>query len=100
LAELGQPIGRSKAGHLWRAACTEAEVADICLHDLRHYFASARISAAWSPKAVQAALGHGKLSETLDTYTHLWPSDDDRTRNAIDDALRSSSSHGASAKAE
>jgi integrase len=98
--DLGQPLGRSKAGHLWRAACKKADVDDIRLHDLRHYFASALISAGCSVKAVQSALGHAKASETLDTYTHLWPSDDDRTRNAIDDAMRASASEGASAQAE
>ena len=86
--ELGQPLGRSKAGHLWRTACTKAGVADVRLHDLRHYFASALISAGCSVKAVQSALGHATASETLNTYTHLWPSDDDRTRNAIDLALK------------
>jgi len=34
-------------------------------------------------KAVQGFLGHATGAETLDTYGHLWPSDDDAIRAAI-----------------
>ena len=33
---------------------------------------------------VQVALGHDQPSTKLETYSHLWPSDDDRLREAID----------------
>jgi hypothetical protein len=36
---------------------------------------------------VQHFLGHKNASETLDTYAHLWPADEDRIRAAIDAAL-------------
>ena len=38
-------------------------------------------------KVVQARLGHASASETLDTYSHLWPDSDDRTRTAVDAVL-------------
>jgi len=38
-------------------------------------------------KPVQARLGHASAVETLDTYSHLWPESDDRTRKAIDAVL-------------
>lgn len=31
---------------------------------------------------VQRALGHAQATTTLTTYSHLWPTADDRTRNA------------------
>ena len=31
-----------------------------------------------------ACFGHASAVETLDTYSHLWPDSDDRTRDAID----------------
>ena len=31
---------------------------------------------------VQRALGHAKATTTLNTYSHLWPSAEDRTRSA------------------
>ncbi|HEV8206068.1 MAG TPA: site-specific integrase, partial [Acidimicrobiia bacterium] len=36
---------------------------------------------------VQARLGHASAAETLDTYSHLWPDSEDRTRRAIDTVL-------------
>ena len=30
-------------------------------------------------KAVQTFLGHATAMETLDTYGHLWPDDDERS---------------------
>ena len=38
-------------------------------------------------KTVQARLGHASAAETLDTYSHLWPDSEDRTRTAVDDVL-------------
>jgi integrase len=55
------------------------------LHCLRHFYASLLIRAGLSVKAVQARLGHATAGETLDTYSHLWPDDDDRTRAAVAD---------------
>jgi integrase len=54
---------------------------------LRHYYASLLIRHGESVKVVQARLGHASASETLDTYSHLWPDSEDRTRAAIDDVL-------------
>jgi hypothetical protein len=35
------------------------------------------------------ALGHEPATTTLNTYAHLWPSDSDRTRDALDTFLTS-----------
>ncbi len=59
-------------------------------HDLRHYYASLLIRHGESVKTVQRRLGHATAAETLDTYAHLWPDSDDRTREAVDVALRPS----------
>ena len=40
-----------------------------------------------SVKVVQSPLGHKNASETLDTYSHLRPDNEDRTRAAVDDVL-------------
>jgi integrase len=40
-----------------------------------------------SVKVVQARLGHASAAETLDTYSHLWPDSEDRTRLAVDEVL-------------
>jgi hypothetical protein len=36
---------------------------------------------------VQSRLGHASAEETLNTYSHLWPDSEDRTRAAIDAVL-------------
>jgi len=36
---------------------------------------------------VQSFLGHATAAETLDTYGHLWPDDEDRLRAGIDSVL-------------
>jgi integrase len=59
----------------------------IRYHDLRHAFASMLVSAGCSVKAVSAALGHSSAATTLNLYSHLWPGDEDRIRDAVDLAL-------------
>ena len=53
-------------------------------HAIRHYYASLLIRHGESVKVVQSRLGHASAKETLDTYGHLWPDSDDRTRQAVD----------------
>jgi len=83
---LGNPITRSWFGHsIWRPAREGAGLPTTTrFHDLRHHYASLLIAHGESVKTVQARLGHASASETLDTYSHLWPDSDDKTREAID----------------
>ncbi|MET7465707.1 tyrosine-type recombinase/integrase [Nonomuraea sp. NPDC005501] len=53
-------------------------------HDVRHYYASTLIAANLNPKSIQRRLGHATVSETFDTYRHLFPGDEDLGRGAID----------------
>lgn len=78
----GQPLHQNSVGYQWRRACRRADVQGFTLHDLRHYFASGLIAAGCDVVTVQRALGHSKPSITLDTYSHLWPTAEDRTRAA------------------
>jgi integrase len=45
----------------------------MSVHDLRHVAATNAIAAGADVKLVQHMLGHKDASETLNTYTHLWP---------------------------
>ena len=84
----GKPITRSVFGHKWRAAVKAAGLpAGTGFHALRHYYASLLIRHWESVKTVQSRLGHASAVETLDTYSHLWPDSDDRTRDSIDSVL-------------
>lgn len=56
-------------------------------HSLRHFYASALIRGGLSVTAVSKALGHANAAQTLNVYAHLWPDDEDRTRQALDELL-------------
>ncbi len=80
----GPPVSRSQWSDAYRAACAEVGVEGRTrTHDLRHVAASSLIASSLSVAAVQAVLGHASAGETLDVYTHFWPRDEERTREAI-----------------
>ncbi len=86
--ELGDPIRRTAfSERIWRPALKRAGLSGVTMHGLRHFYASLLIRHGESVKTVQARLGHASAAETLDTYSHLWPDSDDRTRAAVDSLL-------------
>jgi integrase len=86
--ELGDPIRRTAfSERIWRPALKRAGLSGVTMHGLRHFYASLLIRHGESVKTVQARLGHASAAETLDTYSHLWPDSDDRTRAAVDSVL-------------
>lgn len=88
----GEPYRRNRWAEIWARAIGSAGLPKgTRFHLLRHTYASLLIRAGCSVKVVQARLGHATAQETLETYAHLWPDDDDRTRAAVDEALRARS---------
>jgi integrase len=77
-----QPPHQNTVGHRWRTATTAAGVSGLRLQDLRHFYASGLIASGCDVVTVQRALGHSSATTTLSTYSHLWPSAEDRTRAA------------------
>jgi integrase len=45
-------------------------------HSLRHFAVSCWIEAGLAPKTVQTFVGHATLQMTMDTYGHMFPSED------------------------
>ncbi len=78
----GIPPHQNTVGYRWRTTLSRAGVQGVRLHDLRHFFASSLIASGCDVVAVQRALGHTKSTTTLTTYAHLWPSAEDRVRDA------------------
>ena len=76
------PPHQNTVGYWWRKALRDAGLSGIRLHDLRHFYASGLIASGCDVVTVQRALGHAKPTTTLETYSHLWPSAEDRTRAA------------------
>lgn len=82
-----QPAHRTTVAHAWHQAKLKAGVDGFRLHDLRHFYASGLIAAGCDISTVQHALGHSSPTVTLNTYTHLWPKAEDRTRAAAQGLL-------------
>lgn len=61
----------------------------VCFHVLRHTYASLLIQAGTHLTVIRDRMGHGSIKITADTYGHLYPTEDDRTRSAIDAAFGS-----------
>jgi integrase len=83
----GGPLGYRAWTAVW-ARAGEVTSLDMDTHALRHFYASALIAGGASVKVVQARLGHASAVVTLNTYGHLWPGDDDLTRDVMDAAFR------------
>lgn len=80
----GRPLLRQRWAESWGSAVRRAGLpAGVRTHDLRHVCASALIAGGLSVVAVQSVLGHASAAETLGVYSHLWPSDSERTREAL-----------------
>lgn len=86
--EGGQAVARHSWADIWQPVAAAAGLPPRTgLHALRHLYASLLIRHGESVKTVQRRLGHSSAAVTLDTYTHLWPDSDDRTRDAVELAL-------------
>jgi len=94
-----QPLRRNTLGDSWNRIRTKLDLPPAARgwHSLRHTYASWLIEAGLSVVAVQARLGHASATETLEVYSHLWPSSDDDTRTAIERRLHKSAEAAAKA---
>ena len=61
--------------------------------DLRHTYATMLISEGAHPRVVMERLGHSSISVTMDTYGHLFPTEDRATIDALEKAFRDASSN-------
>jgi integrase len=60
-------------------------------HDLRHTYATLLISEGAHPRVVMERMGHSSIQITMNTYGHLFPSEDEATINGLDRAFRQAS---------
>jgi len=81
-------VRRSSFNECWRGAVKDAGLPKgTRFHDLRHFYASGLIKANLNPKVIQLRLGHATITETMDTYGHLFPEDEDIGRGAIESMI-------------
>ena len=72
-----KPLADSSIGRVQDEACKQAEVKKIRLYDFRHSHASLLLSSGASVVAVAKRLGHSNIEQTLNTYAHMMPKEDD-----------------------
>jgi integrase len=72
----------------WIPAVTEAGLAPLRPHDLRHTAVALWIAQGANPKQVAARAGHTSVAFTLDRYGHLFPEADDALMTSLDAAHR------------
>lgn len=71
------------AARIWNPLQREAGLIDEAgkplfhIHTMRHFAASNWIELGFTPKRLQALLGHSSIQMTYDKYGHLFPSDED-----------------------
>lgn len=83
----GDPPHQNSVGYWWRKTRAAVGLEHVDFHDLRHFYASGLIAQGCDVVTVQKALGHAKPTTTLNIYAHLWPTAEDRTRQAADSLM-------------
>lgn len=69
--EFGKHLDSSNVRKKLKKILENIGLPDRRFHDLRHTFATRLFELGENPKTVQELLGHGNISITLDTYTHV-----------------------------
>lgn len=77
--------GKNWYNRIWLKARRAVQSASgYSVHDLRHVAATNAIAAGADVKLVQLMLGHKDATETLNTYSHLWPNRVDEVIDAVE----------------
>jgi integrase len=78
------PVLRGVFLDAWRKAVIKADIdRPLRPHDLRHRYASVLIAEGLDALTVKTLMGHSSITETFDTYGHLFPDQSERAAQAI-----------------
>lgn len=83
----GEPAKNSSYDtHLYKL-CDEAGIKHLCMHALRHTYATRAIESGMQPKVLQKLLGHASIKTTMDRYVHV-------TAESLDYAIKQFQQNG------
>jgi integrase len=83
----GEPFPPDSLSRDWYRLVRRVELPGLRLHDLRHAYATALLTAGVHPKVTSEALGHSSVAFTMDTYQHLMPTMQEQAVRAIEEAI-------------
>ena len=69
----------------WYRILEHTGIREVRFHDLRHTFISLLIEQGAHPKYIQEQAGHSSIQVTMDTYGHLFPSQNREWVNKLDE---------------
>ena len=82
----GSPQSPHSLSKEWHAVAADLGLS-VTFHALRHTHASVLIDAGIGVVKISKRLGHAKISTTLDVYSHLFVAREDKSAQAINDAV-------------
>lgn len=85
---LGTPLNPNKVLERFGTLLKRAELPHIRFHDLRHSTATIMLKMDVHPKVVQELLGHSRIAETMDIYSHVLPTIQGDAMNKLNDNLQ------------
>jgi integrase len=84
----GDPLRRSNFGRKhWHPLLDDAGIDRMGIHSLRHTMATTGLTNGLHAKIIQERLGHARISQTLDTYSHVIPELHEQAATILEDAL-------------
>ena len=78
------PIVQEAVQHKMKRNIDKAEVRKIRVHDLRHFHVAYLIHQGVQPLIIKERLGHRDIKITLNTYGHLYPSEQRKVAELLD----------------
>lgn len=79
------PVVAEALQHIMARHIKKAEIKKIRVHDLRHSHCAYLINQGVQPLIIKERLGHKDIKVTLNTYGHLYPSEQKRVASLLND---------------
>lgn len=80
-----RPFSEQKYTYQFKKATQRADLKRIRIHDLRHSCATYLLSSGIRVEVVSRRLGHSSITQTLNTYAHVIPADQDKVADVTND---------------